>query len=92
MHLLSEQQDLELTTRFIKEEMLAFRTAGNTEIYRDDLEYACWLRRRIELDQSLLNLLHRGEIHVEDLDPENMESTKLVLRENRDGSALQQGS
>lgn len=81
MPLLSEQQDLELTTRFIKEEMQAFRAAGNTEVRRDDLEYAVWLRKQIELNQSLLNLLHRGEIHVEDMDPENMEATNLVAAE-----------
>lgn len=81
MQVLSEQQDLEMTTRFIREEMQAFRTAGNAAVYRDDLEYAVWLRKQIELNRSLLNLLHRGEIHVEELDPENMEAAKLVAAE-----------
>lgn len=81
MQLLSEQQDLELTTRFIKEEMQAFRDAGKVEVHQDDLQYAVWLRKQISLDQSLLNLLHRGELQVEEMDPENMEAANLVAVE-----------
>jgi hypothetical protein len=79
-----EQQDLEKTTQLLKEEIQAFAQHGNSPCYRDDLEYAIWLRAEIDMSTALLRLLRRGEITVQNLDRENMEATTLGSKSTGD--------